>query len=526
LEQGKERHGQQCSGGRSLCNPVARKEEFPGVAFAFGAFPQLARAIPSGTVNIVDEIILRASAERPALVAGDLTLSYEELFTRVSKVSGWLERCPGFRNGSVPRVGLACENGVNYIVLALGILKAGGCLVPLADELTAAERAEVILRTGLCGCVLGKNQTGWSTAGGFGEVQTGASWQQLEWVELACEKEFANLEPAFIRFSSGTTGQSKGVVLSHRKLRERIEAANAGLAIGPKDRVLWMLPMAHHFAVSIILYLYHGACTVVDTSHLAVDILRVAKETRATVIYGAPFHYSLLAADKGNDGWTDLRLAVSTAAPLPEVVARGFFKRFATPLVQGMGIIEVGMPLLNTGGAGDSPMAVGRPLPAYDVELRDDEGMPVMIGRTGELWIKGPGMFDAYLSPWQTCEEICVDGWFATGDIAATDSAGRVYLKGRKKSVLNIGGMKVFPEEVELVLNRHVAVESCRVFGVAHGVTGTLPVAEVILKDDANVTPRELIKWCREVLSVYKVPVRMQFVESLPTTASGKIRRV
>lgn len=486
----------------------------------------MADALSSGTVNIVDEIILRASAERPALIAGEQMLSYGALFTQVSEVSRWLERCSGFRSTGVPRVGLACGNGVDYIILALGILKAGGCLVPLADELTVVERDEVIFRTGLCGCVLGKNQTGWSAVGDLNEFHTGAIWRQLDSPKVAWEEKFADLEPAFIRFSSGTTGQSKGVVLSHRKLRERIEAANAGLAIGPRDRVLWMLPMAHHFAVSIVLYLYHGACTVVGTSHLAVEILRVAEQTGATVLYGAPFHHALLAADKGGFGWPDLRMAVSTAAPLPEAVAKGFFKRFGTPLVQGMGIIEVGLPLLNTGGAGDTPLAVGRPLPAYDVELRDDEGLPVMMGRAGELWIKGPGMFDAYLSPWQLCEEVCVGGWFPTGDIAVTDSAGRIYLKGRNKSVLNVSGMKVFPEEVEIVLNRHVAVKSCRVLGITHAVMGTLPIAEVILEDDSTVTPRELIHWCRKVLSIYKVPVRLKFVECLPTTASGKIRRI
>ena len=477
-------------------------------------------------MNIVDEISLRASGERPALVAGDMTLSYGELFERVSKVSTWLERCRGFRGEGVPRVGLACANGVNYIILALGILKAGGCLVPVAEELTEAERAEIIERTGLRGLIFGRDSKAQAKSEGPAEKQTGANWCPLESKPLLCEAEFMALEPAFIRFSSGTTGQSKGVILSHRKLREWIEAANAGLGIGPGDRVLWMLPMAHHFAVSIVLYLYHGACTVIGTSHLASEILRTARKSRATVIYAAPFHHSLLAADPGDYRWPDLRLAVSTAAPLPEAVANGFFKRFGKPLAQGMGIIEVGLPLLNTGGAADSPMAVGRPLPAFDVELRNDEGMPVTAGRTGELWIKGPGMFDAYLSPWQTCEEICVDGWFATGDIAATDAAGRVYLKGRKKSVLNVSGMKVFPEEVELVLERHPAVKKCRVLGLAHSILGTIPVAEVILEDGTNATSRTLIQWCKEVLSIYKVPVRVRFVEALPTTASGKIRRV
>ena len=330
-------------------------------------------------MNIVDQIALRASADRPALIADGVTLSFGDLLERVSEVSVWLERCRGFRRNGAPRVGLACGNGVEYIVLALAILKAGGCLVPLADELTEPERLEIIERTGLCGMILGSGARRRHTAVEI-EKSTGAAWVPLVSGGIAREAEFLALDPAFIRFSSGTTGKSKGVVLSHRKLRERIIAANAALEIGPGDRVLWMLPMAHHFAVSIMLYLYHGACTVIGTSHLAEEILERAKATRATVIYGAPFHFAQLAVDRGDFAWQDLRLAVSTAAPLKAEVARDFLARFGKPLVQGLGIIEIGLPLLNTGGARDCPTAVGRPLPAFDVELRDEEGRPMATG--------------------------------------------------------------------------------------------------------------------------------------------------
>jgi long-chain acyl-CoA synthetase len=477
-------------------------------------------------VNIVDQISLRASAERLALVAGAMTLSYGKLLERVAVVAAWLDRCEGFRQTRTPRVGLACGNGVDYIVLALALLKAGGCLVPIPDELTEEERRQLIARTALCGMIIGGSET-WRRADAAAvEESTGAAWVPLERCELADEAAFSALDPAFIRFSSGTTGASKGVVLSHDKLRERISAANAALEIGPQDRVLWMLPMAHHFAVSIVLYLYHGACTVISASHLAGEVLETARATRATVVYGAPFHHSLLAADRGGYAWPDLRLAVTTAAPLPVKVATDFRQRFGKPLVQGLGIIEIGLPLLNTGGAADSPTAVGRPLPAYDVELRDEEGLPVAMGCVGELWIKGPGMFDAYLSPWQTCEETCVDGWFATGDLAVTDATGRVYLRGRTKSVLNVGGMKVFPEEVEAVVNRHPAVNGCRVIGIPHAVLGTLPAVEVILAEGQELTARELVAWCRGALSTYKIPVRVEFVTKLPVTASGKLRRV
>ncbi len=477
-------------------------------------------------MNIVDQIALRAAAERPALVVDGVTTTFGTLLESVSAVAAWLDRCPGFRQPGVPRIGLACASGADYITLALAILKAGGCLIPLADELTETERREIVERTALHGIVLGGRET-WrrGDAADF-EKSTGAAWLPLRSAGLENEADFAALDPAFIRFSSGTTGASKGVVLSHTKLRERITAANAALEIGPGDRILWMLPMAHHFAVSIVLYLYHGACTVIGGSHLAGEVLETARATRATVIYGAPFHHALLAADRGGYAWPDLRLAVTTAAPLPATVAAAFRQRFGKPLVQGLGIIEIGLPLLNTGGAADCPESVGRPLPAFDVELRDEEGRPVALGQIGELWVKGPGMFDAYLSPWQPLAEICVDGWFATGDLAATDTAGRIFLRGRRKSVLNVGGMKVFPEEIEAVLERHPAVRRCRVTGAVHAVLGTVPIAEIILREGWEIAPRELIRWCRGILSPYKTPVRIVFTDSLPLTASGKIRRV
>ena len=476
-------------------------------------------------MNIVDQIAMRAALERPALMADGLVVTFGELVVRVKKVAAWLKQRAEFGGEGVPRVGLACASGVDYIILALAILQAGGCLVPVAEELTEAERAELIDRTGLSALLLGSRETWRREESICGEESTGARWLPLKKRKIAHEAEFCALDPAFIRFSSGTTGRSKGVVLSHRKLEERIVAANAALGIGPDDRVLWMLPMAHHFAVSIVLYLYHGACTVIGNSHLAADVLEIACATRATVIYGAPFHHSLLAADPGVYAWPDLRLAVSTAAPLTAAVAERFFKRFGKPLVQGLGIIEIGLPLLNTDGAGDAPTAVGRPLPAFRVELRNDQGMPVGPGGTGELWIRGPGMFDAYISPWQPVDEVCADGWFPTGDLATIDAAGRVSICGRKKSVLNVNGMKVFPEEVETVLEGHPAVSRCRVFGIDHAVLGTLPAAEVVFRAGEDATGKELAAWCGKSLSPYKVPVRFKRVETLEFTASGKIRR-
>jgi long-chain acyl-CoA synthetase len=155
------------------------------------------------------------------------------------------------------------------------------------------------------------------------------------------------LNPAFIRFSSGTTGTSKGIVISHESLLARVTAANRGLRIGPEDRVVWILPMAHHFAVSIMLYLLHGATTIIENSHLAEDVLNAGTKHGGTVLYGAPFHHALLATEGSGRAWPTLRLAVSTAATLPLATAQAFDQRYGVALSQGLGIIEVGLPLLN-----------------------------------------------------------------------------------------------------------------------------------------------------------------------------------
>ena len=465
----------------------------------------------SSAVNVVDEIAKRARPDAPAVISGGIRLDFATLFARADEVAAWLAgRLPA---GGVPRVGLACPNGVDYIIAALGILKAGACLVPIPDELTAAEAAELAARTALQGIL--------------SIDDAGRHWQSLAGVGGGfSEQEFAALGPAFIRFSSGTTGSSKGVVIGHRRLLERITAANAGLGIGPADRVLWMLPMAHHFAVSIMLYLYHGACTVLAPGHLAADVLETAETPGATVIYGAPFHHALLAGDASGVLWPSLRLAVSTAAALTGETASRFAARFGKPLVQGLGIIECGLPILNTADAATQPTALGRPLPDYRVELRDEHGTPVATGRVGELWIHGPGFFDAYLSPWRPSGLVCSNGWFSTGDLAEADATGLLFLRGRCKSVLNINGMKVFPEEIEAVLDAHPGVRRSRAMGREHPVLGTIPVAEITAVDPAHPPcPAELVRWCRQSLAAFKVPVKIEIVPAIELTASGKVRR-
>jgi long-chain acyl-CoA synthetase len=464
-------------------------------------------------VNLIEEISRRHDPATLAVVSGERRVTYGDLFWHAQEIAAQIPRI-----GRIPRIGLQCPNGVSYIVLSMGVLLAGGCLVPLAEELTEAERAEITTTTAL-DFILAADELPWH---GTEEILLTSESDGTPWKLHRClpltpafpEDGFQALNPAFIRFSSGTTGTSKGVVLSHETLLARITAANDGLQIGPADHVLWMLPMAHHFAVSIVLYLYFGATTVLEHSAMREDILATAEKHAATVIYGSPFHFAMLSGDKGGFMWPSLRLPVATAAALPEATAKAFEQRFGKPLHQGLGIIEVGLSVINLDAASEKPASLGKPMPAYEVELRDDE-----------FHVRGPGLLDAYLVPWDPSP--LDDGWFASGDLVRRDEDGHLFLMGRKKSVINVAGMKVFPEEVERVLNDHPAVTRSRVFGREHPQMGQVPVAEIIPTDPAlPPKPVELQRHCKAVLSAYKVPMVFKMVESLPLTASGKLKRV
>ncbi|HZR81790.1 MAG TPA: fatty acid--CoA ligase family protein [Candidatus Binatia bacterium] len=488
--------------------------------------------------DIVDLIARHARhADRVALVDGEERVTYAELLDLVERSAGALAAAGALAGRDGPaRVGLACPNGVAHVALALGVLRGGGCVVPIASELSAPERLALVQSVDLDAIVVAEGAT---LAGVDRTVRAAAldlpGWSASALVDPLGRRRsrpafdaeaLARVRPALIRLSSGTTGASKGVVIGHAALARRVDAANRALEIAPGDRILWVLPMAHHFAVSVVLYLVAGAATVLVESHLAEDMLSAAHRHEATVLYAAPFHHALLASEPSGRPWDALRLAISTTASLPAATARAFADRFGRPLSQALGIIEVGLPAINLERAHDKPESVGRALPDFAIEVRDGAGTPAAPGAVGELFVRGPGMLDAYLAPWRPRDEILQDGWFATGDLAEIDADGDLRLVGRARSVINVAGMKCFPEEIEAVLLEHPGVSAARVSARPHPRVGSVPVAEVVAADPTR-PPREsaLAAHCRAALARFKVPVEFRLVAALPVTASGKVRR-
>ncbi len=467
-------------------------------------------------MTIVDEIRERGVRQpaHPAIIADDRVVSYAEL------VGSFDARAKQLRSeGVLPgdRCGLVAPQGADYIEAALGILAAEACFIPISEDHKGAALEEFIRRAHLHHCLAGDSQGA--------ALRTPAD---VPPVDGHGDAAFRALEPAYLRFTSGTTSERKGVILGHETILERLSAANEELAIGPEDRILWLLPMAHHFVVSILLYLRQGATIVLPASSLAATVLACAIRERATVFYASPYHYNLLAKDASDLRLDDVRLAVSTAEGLRESIAQLFAARYGFPLVQALGIIEVGLSVMNTESAAAKPCALGRPLPAYDLWLRSEGGQPVE-GRgesaSGEICIRGPGLLDAYMEPWLPAREVLEPDGFRTGDQGFFDEDGDLHLIGRRATRICMAGMKFFGEEVEAVLDTHPLVRRSRVYGKEHAHLGEIPVAELVAEGNVSPERKQLVAFLREHLPAYKIPRSFDVVEELPMTDTGKLQR-
>ena len=465
-------------------------------------------------MNLAD--LLHATADRhpdrPALtdLASGRSLTYGALRAEVDAVATSLH---SHGVHAPQRIALVAANSFAYIGVAFGILAAGGCLVPIAANLRDAEREQIL--------------TGIDVNAVVRVPEDGAPWT-FAWIdrERPTRTGFAELHPAFVRFSSGTTAAAKGVILSHATTIARIAAADAVLRLTADDRVLWTLPLAYHFAVTIPAYLRAGAHVLLCPETQPAKMATALAAEAATVLYASPLQFDRLAAVADPPRVPALRLALATAAPLRAETAARFTSAFGHPLGQAYGIIEAGLPCINTRDDARVPAtSVGHPVPGYALAAFSEDGALLPIGSTGEIGVRGPGLFDAYYEPWTPRAAVTRDGWFLTGDVGSLDATGALTLHGRRKSTIMVAGLKFFPEEVEAVLATFPGIAESRVFAREHPRLGELPHADIVLTPSTTLDREALAAHCARHLSPYKVPVEFTAVSSIPKTPGGKILR-
>ena len=464
------------------------------------------------------------------------------------------------------RVALWCPNCTEWPVAMLGILSAGGVLVPVNTRFKGAEAADILGRSGArvlvtvtdfletdyvallasSGAPLPALETIVVARGplphGTGADAAGArdivSWDQF--VQRATSGARAEVarrsaalgtdDPSDILFTSGTTGMPKGVVMTHgRTLVVATDwVAMAGLTAG--DVYLQVNPYFHMFGLKagILASVAAGATMLPEPVFDAGRALARVEAERVTVLPGAPTVYGALLdhPDRDRHDLSSLRVAVTGAADIPvELIRRVQRELPFSVVVTGYGLTEAGTACATSASDDAEAIAttVGRPRPGFEVRIVDGD-RDVDPGAAGEILLRGASVMACYLDDAaETAAVLSSEGWLRTGDLGVVDDAGRVRIVGRVKDMFIVGGFNAYPAEIENALLRHPAVQQAAVIGVPDERLGEVGMAFVVVS--APITGDELIAWSRDEMANYKVPRAVEIVDVLPLNATGKVMK-
>lgn len=495
-------------------------------------------------------VVLEESARqfpaRDAVVQGRMHLTYAELDAAASRVANALI-VRGIAGGD--RVALSCPNLPWFPIAYFGILKAGAVVVPLNILLTEREIAYHLADSGARAyfCFEGTSEL---PLGAAGAAAFGATPGCEHFVLMGADQEWldkfagdqpgscrsaptAETDTAVILYTSGTTGQPKGAELTHSNMVQNALLGPRIFGPHPHDVHLLALPLFHSFGQSVQMNAGFacGATIVLLARFTAEQALALMEREHVTFFAGVPTMYHALLGFEAA-GQFDLakiaagmRVAVSGGAPLPAEIMRRFEEHFDVPILEGYGLSETSpIATFNRIDKPRRPGSIGLPVWGVEVRVVGADGAEAEVGQPGEIAIRGHNVMKGYLGrPEATAAAIDSAGWFRTGDIGSRDAEGYLYIVDRKKDMIIRGGFNVYPRELEEVLLTHPEVSMAAVVGVPHEIHGEEVKAYVVRASGATITESDLVAWCKKTMAAYKYPRTVEFRESLPMTATGKI---
>ena len=478
---------------------------------------------------------------------GKPTVTFRQLDASANKVARGLQAL-GIEKGD--RIGIFGENCPEYIMAYFGIVKAGGIAVPINSFLTGSE-VEYIANDCQVNVLFLSKKFLKTVNPVLAHMTSVKHLVVLDDPEEQEHTPFAQLlnkntaEPLTLKvdaddlavfiYTSGTTGHPKGAMLTHRNLVSNAESSIKALKVLEKDKILLFLPMFHSFAftVCVLLPIRIGASIILIGSVRALDEIKKAiLFDRVTLFVGVPAVYNVLAskpestATKVTKYISAIKFFVSGSAPLPTPVIGKIEERFGSPLLEGYGLSEASPVVsVNPREGIRKPGSVGLPLPNVQVKILDEDKNELPVGEVGELAVKGPNVMQGYYHLPEATEQALVDGWLLTGDIAKVDDDGFVFIVDRKKDMLLVRGINVYPREIEEVLYQHPNISECAVIGVPDQSKGEVPKAVIVLKEGETLTEHDVRDYCKEHLAAYKLPKHYEFRSSLPKNATQKIMK-
>ncbi|MET0135675.1 MAG: AMP-binding protein [Kibdelosporangium sp.] len=471
--------------------------------------------MPEAPRNVSD-LVARAAAQAPdhlafAEASTDVAVNWSKLDTAVDAEARRLLDL-GIEPGD--RVAIQLPTGLGFVTSLFGALRAGAIAVPMSADLPERERTRLL-----------EHSTPKVVVDQAPDIDAKA-----EPVRGAPGGE----DIALLCYTSGTAGTPRGVMLSHRAMLANVEqcAALRPAPVTSTDRVLLAVPLFHAYGLGPGLFqVAAAAASGILMEHFSVEpALRTCEEFRITVIVGVPPMYAALtkvSGDRLDQALSTLRLLTSGAAPLEPSVLNAVRQATGLNVYEGYGLTETGPVLTSTlvGGVA-KPKSVGRPLPGVDLRLVDSDGEPGDDDESedaGVVSVRGANLFSGYWPDGAHGPDAA--GWFRTGDVGYLDDDGDLHLVDRANDLIIVNGFNVYPHEVEMVLSELPEVVEAAAVGVPDERTGERVKAVLVVREGAELTEEKVFAHCAVRLAKFKIPGSVEFVDTLPHSATGKLRR-
>lgn len=503
--------------------------------------PSLVHNLKSSVNKYPDNVVL---------VHGDSSHTYGQLWAAINATSACLTDA-GIKRGD--RVALLLDNSIAYVVAYYAVLLAGGVVVALNASTKARDILNWIKHCGACCLVTSSrhvefSQISTSAPAGLlildtdtptaepvatgirniAEVITGAETVSHD-VPLPV---YAATETASIIYTSGTTGNPKGVTLSHHNLVANMSSIQAYLQLGAADRLLNVLPFYYSYGNSVLhTHLAVGGSLVLQNSlaypHL---ILKQIQQTAATGFSGVPSTYALLLSRTklAEFNLSSLRYMTQAGGPMPPNLIQEIttvLPKIKFFVMYGQTEATARLTYLPPDRLNEKLGSIGIPIPGVSIDIRDENEQSLGPDQPGEIYAKGDNIMQGYWNDQETTRSVLRNGWLKTGDLATRDKDGFLYIIGRQSDMIKSGAHRISPKEIEEAVMEVTGVAEVAVVGVKDELLGQVIKAVIVPRPDSKVTEMQIKAHCKDRLATYKIPKFVEFVQELPKTASGKVKR-
>ena len=486
-------------------------------------------------MNIVRNMmhVRRLFPQKTALKFENQSWSYAELDDLSNRIAN-VFRDLGMKKGD--RIALFLPNIPEFAFSYLGILKIGGIAVSLNSSLKSNEvkhilddsGSEIVITTEALRDEVPSNANSVKHVL-IAEGRTADDHCLHDLIKTAssgaCLVNMNRQDPAAILYTSGTTGASKGATLSHGNILSNMYSFNYNCGMTRDDRMLLYLPLFHCFGQNAIMNSCFnvGATLVLQRFFKPEEVHRAIVDEQITMFFGVPTTFPPICDRVPEEDMQSVRYSFSAAAILPLEIANRWRDKYAMPVYEGYGLTETSPFASYNHILEFRPGSIGIPIENVEMKVVDENGNETPPGELGEIVISGPNVMLGYWNKPGETAKVLKNGWFHSGDIGRMDEDGYFFIVDRKKDMINVGGLKVYPAEVEHVLYQHEAVNQAAVYAAPDPTLGERVWANIVLEKDQDVSVEDIAAFCRARIASFKVPSEIRFVTELPKNPVGKL---